>query len=60
MQARNIEIGDVIFTADFPAFGVKDFYYAADDIIMIAFENNTGFSCHPDRELLVARNGQVL
>lgn len=60
MQARNIEIGDVIFTADFPAVPVSNFYYSADDIIMIAFENNTGFSCHPDRELLVSRGETVL
>lgn len=60
MKARDVQIGDVLFTADFEASPVKDFYLAAQDILVINFENNTGFHCHPDRELLVARKGQVL
>lgn len=60
MKAKDIQIGDVLFTADFKASPVKNFYLAADDIMVIGFEDNTGFQCPPDRELLVARKGQVL
>lgn len=60
MKAKDIEIGDVLFTADFEASPVKEHYFASENIVVIAFENNTGLQCHPDRELLVARKGQVL
>lgn len=60
MKARYIEKGDVLFTADFEASPVKECYIANDTVIVIAFENETGMQCDPDRELLVARKGQIL
>lgn len=60
MKAKDIQVGDVLFSADFEASPVKDFYLKADDLMVIGFENNMGFHCHPDRELLVARKGQIL
>jgi hypothetical protein len=60
MKAMYLEKGDVLFTADFEASPIRECYLANSEVLVIAFENNTGMQCHPDRELLVARKGQIL
>ncbi len=60
MKAKWIEKGDQLFNPEGFPCKVSSCYYAADDILVIAFDNGFGMQVHPDRELLVARQGQVL
>lgn len=60
MKARLLKEGDQLFNPEGFPCKVRESYYAADDILVIAFDNGAGMQVHPDRELLVARKGQVL
>lgn len=60
MKARLLKEGDQLFNPEGFPCRVNNSYYAADDILVIAFDNGYGMQVHPDRDLLVARKGEVL
>lgn len=60
MKAKWIEKGDELFNPEGFPCKVKEGYFAATDIFVIAFDNGYGIQVHPDRDLLVARKGQIL
>lgn len=60
MKARDIEIGDQLFSPEGVACIIRELYYKTDEILVLSFDDNLGIHVHPERELLVARKGRVL
>jgi hypothetical protein len=60
MKAKYIEVGDQLFNPEGVPCVVQDRWSESDEIIVLAFDGGLGMKVSPERELLVARKGQVL